>query len=144
MIFYSIIKVAHVFAIIAWMAGLFYMPRLFVYHSGVEQDSEAAQLFSTMEKRLYLIIMMPAMFLSLATGIILVMIPGVVSLQSGWIHLKLLCVSALVVLHHLYNRWHKSLTKGQMRDATTFFRIINEIPTLLLLIILICVIIKPF
>lgn len=140
--YYLWIKTLHVVAIIAWMAGLFYLPRIFVYHRGVEPNSEAAQLFRTMEKRLFSIIMIPAMILSLTSGLILTMIPGIWS--SGWLHLKLTCVVGLVVYQFLLNHWRLALEKGTCPHSSKFFRIINEIPTILLILIVICVIIKPF
>jgi putative membrane protein len=130
------------FAIVAWMAGLFYLPRLFVYHRGVDSKSEAAQLFQVMEYRLYKIIMVPSMLLSLASGIFLVIIQEVWS--SGWFHLKLTCVVGLVVFQHLLNYWRKQLATGECPRTTPFFRLINEVPTLLLIVIIISVIVKPF
>lgn len=144
MTLYTILKTLHLFAIIAWMAGLFYLPRLFVYHSTVAVDSEAARLFSVMEKRLFYIIMTPAMVLSLASGLILAIMPGIVDWRSGWIHVKLIAVGSLIAFQYLLNRWRVSLTKGQHVPSTRFFRVINELPTLLLLIILVCVVMKPF
>ena len=139
---YLWIKALHVFAIIAWMAGLFYLPRLFVYHVGVAPKSEAAQLFSVMEYRLYKIIMIPAMLLSLASGLFLVMIQQVMS--SGWFHLKLTCVVGLVVFQHLLNHWRKQLAIGMCTHTAPFFRLINEVPSVLLILIIVSVIVKPF
>lgn len=136
------IKVIHLISIIAWMAGLFYLPRLFVYHTGVDPQSEAAQLFKIMEYRLYKIIMVPSMLLSLASGIFLVMIQEVWSF--GWFHLKLTCVIGLVILQHLLNHWRKQLAFGVCTHTASFFRLINEVPTVLLIIIAISIIIKPF
>jgi len=139
---YLWIKALHVFAIIAWMAGLLYLPRLFVYHRGVDTKSEAAQLFQVMEYRLYKIIIVPAMFLSLASGIFLATMLQVWS--SGWFHIKLTCVVGLVVLQHLFNYWRKQLAIGMCTHTAPFFRLINEVPSLLLIVIIISVIIKPF
>ena len=139
---YLWIKAIHIIAIIAWMAGLFYLPRLFVYHVGVDPQSEAAQLFKVMEYRLYKIIMVPSMLLSLASGVFLVMIQEVLS--SGWFHLKMTCVVGLVVLQHLLNHWRHQLAMGTCIRTASFFRLINEAPTVLLIVIIISVIIKPF
>ncbi len=139
---YLWIKAIHVFAIIAWMAGLLYLPRLFVYHVGVDPTSEAAQLFAVMEYRLSKIIMMPSMLLSLASGIFLAMIQEVWS--SGWFHLKLTCVLSLLIFHHLLSHWRKQLALGTCVRNALFFRMINEVPSLLLIIIIISVIVKPF
>jgi putative membrane protein len=140
--YYLWIKALHMFAVIAWMAGLFYLPRLLVYHSGVDTKSEAAQLFTVMEYRLNRIIMIPSMLLSLASGIFLANIQDVWS--SGWFHIKLTCVVGLVVFHYLLNHWHKQLATGVCKRNTPFFRLINEVPTLLLIVIIISVIVKPF
>lgn len=140
--YYLWIKALHMFAIIAWMAGLFYMPRLLVYHSGVDTNSEAGRLFCIMENRLYKIIMVPSMLLSLASGIFLAMILHVWS--SGWFHIKLTCVVGLMIFHHMLNYWRRQLAAGVCKHAAPFFRLINEVPTLLLIVILISVIIKPF
>jgi putative membrane protein len=139
---YLWIKAIHMFAIVAWMAGLFYLPRLFVYHVGVSPKSEAAQLFSVMEYRLYRIIIVPSMLLSLASGFFLAMIQEVWS--SGWFHLKLTCVLFLVVLQHLFSHWRKQLATGTCTRNAPFFRIINEVPPLILIVIIISVIVKPF
>ncbi len=139
---YLWIKGLHVFSVISWMAGLLYLPRLFVYHVGVDSESEAAQLFKVMEYRLYKIIMVPSMLLSLASGIFLAMIQEVWS--SGWFHLKLTCVILLIIFHHLLSYWRKQLATGTCTRTASFFRLINEVPALLLIIIIISVIIKPF
>jgi putative membrane protein len=140
--YYLWIKAFHVIFVVTWMAGLFYLPRLFVYHVGVSPDSEAANLFKIMEYRLYRIIMIPSMFLSLAFGIILAIIPCTWS--SGWFHVKLFCVGGLVVFQHLLNHWRKQLERGTCLHSAKFFRMINEAPSILLVIIVISVIVKPF
>ena len=140
--YYLWVKVLHVLSITSWMAGLFYLPRLFVYHVDKPYRSDAALTFSVMEERLIRIIMRPAMIFSLATGIILATVPGVWS--SGWIHLKLLCVAGMVVYQTLLNHWRVELSLGKCTRSSKFFRIINEIPTILLIVIVICVIVKPF
>ena len=139
---YLWIKALHVFTIIAWMAGLLYLPRLFVYHVGVSPTSEAARLFTIMEYRLSKIIIVPSMFLSLASGFFLAMIQQTWS--SGWFHLKLACVVILLIFQHLLNRWRKQLALGACVHYASFFRIINEVPSLLLIVIIISVIVKPF
>lgn len=142
--YYLWIKTAHIVSVVSWMAGLFYLPRLFVYHKQAAEKGEAAKLFEIMEKRLYKIIMVPAMHLSLFFGIILVTIPGVIQWSSGWIHVKVLCVLFLVLFQYKLNQWRHELACGQNNKSEKFFRIINEIPPILLIIIVICVVIKPF
>lgn len=136
------IKMIHVFAVISWMVGIFYLPRLFVYHCNVTVGGEADVVFRVMERRLYRIIMVPAMIVSLVTGMLLILETR--ELGAGWFHLKLTAVLALVLYHHLLNRWRKQLSEGTCRHSSKFFRVINEIPTILLIIILICVILRPF
>lgn len=140
--YYLWFKVFHIIAIVAWMAGLLYLPRLFVYHKGVCSTSEAASLFIIMEYRLYKIIILPAMLFSLASGIILAMISDMWSF--GWLHLKVTCVFGLVIFQHLLNYWRKQLIQGTCTRTPAFFRMINELPFVLLVFIVICVIIKPF
>ncbi len=140
--YYLWFKVVHLFGIIAWMAGLFYLPRLFVYHAQVAPDSESAQLFQIMERRLYQIIMVPSMILSLASGAILAIIHDYWS--SGWFHLKLTGVLGLVLFQFLLNHWRHTLAKRNCPFGVKFFRIINEIPAVLLIIIIYSVVFKPF
>lgn len=140
--YYLTLKVIHVLSIISWMAGLLYLPRLFVYHAGVSAVSQTAQLFQTMERRLYYGIMVPAMIFSLASGGILASVLDVWS--SGWMHLKLSCIIVLVGFHHMLNHWRRSLATGDCQRSANFFRLINEIPTILLIIIVISVVVKPF
>jgi putative membrane protein len=140
--YYLWLKMLHLFGIISWMAGLFYLPRLFVYHRGVEPSSDTAQLFQTMERRLYNIIIMPSMILSLATGTILAIIQDYWS--SGWFHVKLTGVLGLVLFQFVLNHWRHTLADGSCSLGVTFFRIINEIPAVLLIIIIYSVVFKPF
>lgn len=138
---YLWIKAFHIIAVIAWMAGIFYLPRLFVYH--VETTNiDTKKTFIIMEHKLYKIIMQPSMHLSLLLGIILAMLPGTWS--SPWFHLKLLAVFFLVFFHLFLNKCRKELAEDRCTRSGRFFRIINEIPTLLLAIIVIAVVVKPF
>lgn len=136
------IKALHVIAIISWMAGLLYLPRLFVYHSQVSVGTDQSQTFKIMERRLYRFIMTPAMIVAWITGLLLVWLGGY--LGDGWFHAKLTLVIALTLSHaHL-----GSLAMGFAIDKNTksqkYFRIINELPTLLMIGIVILVIVKPF
>lgn len=140
--YYLLFKAFHLFGVIAWMAGLFYLPRLFVYHAGVAHESESAQLFCTMERRLYNIIIAPSMIFSLATGAVLAIIQDYWS--SGWLHVKLTGVLGLVLFQFLLNHWRHTLAEGTCSFGVKFFRIINEIPAVLLIIIIYSVVFKPF
>lgn len=134
-------RVFHVFSVIAWMAGLFYLPRLFAYHVDAIHK-ETRDTFCVMEKRLFFIIMQPAMYLSLAFGIILATIPNTWS--APWFHLKLTAIIVLIAYHHFLNRCRKDLLNERCKYSSKFFRIINELPSILLLIILIAVFVRPF
>lgn len=136
------IKAFHIICIIAWMAGLFYLPRLLVYHVQNRHNTEITTLFKAMEARLYKIIMMPAMIFSLISGAILANIS--LAWASKWMHLKLLAVISLMVFHFMLNHWRQSLATNNCHHSEKFFRIINEIPTILLIIIVVSVILKPF
>jgi putative membrane protein len=132
------IKFLHIVAIISWFAGLFYLPRLFVYHS---LNPEVAPLFKVMERKLYWIIMTPAALVAIASGLLLWYLQGIL---GGWIHAKLLLVIFLVIYHFFCFRWLKELDEDRGTHTARFFRIVNEIPTLLLLFIIYLVVFKPF
>lgn len=136
------LKAFHVIFIIAWMAGLFYLPRLFVYHCTIPFQSPTCLLFQKMEYRLYTYIMTPSQILSLASGVILATLLDTWSFH--WMHLKLFCVLLLVIFHHTLNYWRQQLAQGGCSHRERFFRIINELPTILLILIVISVIVKPF
>ncbi|MCP5369866.1 MAG: protoporphyrinogen oxidase HemJ [Rickettsiaceae bacterium] len=136
-------KVAHIIAVICWMAGLFYLPRLFVYHSNIEPGSETDLLFQTMERRLLRGIMNPAMVATYIFGILIAYIYGIEALGI-WFHIKVLAVLALSAFHGFLAKCRKDFVNGINKNSANFFRIINEIPTILLIIIVIMVIVKPF
>ena len=142
---YVWIKAFHIIAVVAWMAGLLYLPRLFVYHCAAEHGSVQAQTFITMERRLLRAIMNLAMLVSLVLGAILLAQPGMVDWAGDiWIYLKLAFVAVLVVMHGLLARWRKAFEAGENRRDARFFRRINEVPTLALIAIVIFVVVKPF
>jgi protoporphyrinogen IX oxidase len=141
---YPWIKVCHIVSIVAWMAGLFYLPRLFVYHAEAPRGSETAETFKVMERRLLRGIMNPAMTASYLFGILLALTPGLVDWHRGWIYGKLAAVAALTLLHHMLALWRKDFAADRNRHSARFYRIANEIPTLLLIIIVGLVVVKPF
>lgn len=136
------VKVLHVLAIISWMAGLLYLPRLFVYHAGVAIDSDADQLFRVMERRLYKAIMTPAMIVAWVTG--LYMAWRSFGFLGGWLHAKLLLVVLMSAHHGFQKRWLNAFAEGRNDKTSRFFRFQNEVPTLLMIGIVIFVIVKPF
>ncbi len=138
---YVWIKAFHVMAVIAWMAGLFYLPRLFVYHCIAGQEGETHELLKVMEYKLYRYIMVPAMYASWAAGLSMIAVLG---LSDIWLHVKLTMVVALTGFHFLLAHHKNQFRDGSNRRAEKYFRMINEIPTLLMVVIVIMVIVKPF
>jgi len=134
------IKALHIVFVIAWFAGLFYLPRLFVYHAQSE-DASSRERFKVMERKLYRGIMMPAMLLTLASGLWLWLGFG---FTGGWLHLKVALVAVLVAYHF----WLRALMGAFARDANrhghVFYRWVNEMPTVLLVAIVILAVVKPF
>ncbi len=126
------------------MAGLLYLPRLFVYHAQTTPGSEVSTYFKTMEHRLLRIIMLPAMLLTFFFGLLLYFIPGIVDMSDGWFHAKLFLVFLLAGLHGFMGRWYKEFRLDKRLHSARFFRIVNEIPALIMIAIVILVIVKPF
>ena len=140
---YDWIKAIHVISIIAWMAGLLYLPRLFVYHCDVAAGSEASETFKVMERRLLRAIMNPAMIAAWIFGIaLLVLNPG--WFEMGWIHAKLAFVVGLTGVHMMMARWRRAFAEDRNQRPQRFFRIMNEVPTLLMIGVVIFVVVKPF
>ena len=140
---YGVLKALHVLGVITWMAGMFYLPRLFVYHAEAGPGTPQSETFKVMERRLLRAIMNPAMVATWAFGIgMLVMIPD--WLSDGWLHAKLTLVAVMTVVHHLYARWRKTFERDENRRSARFYRVWNEVPTVLLLGIVFLVILKPF
>ena len=141
---YPWIKSFHIVSVVAWMAGLLYLPRLYVYHSMAPVESDLAETFKVMERRLQLGIMTPAMLATWGFGLLLAATPGVVDWWMGWIWAKLAVVIGLTVFHMALSRWRVAFSADQNRLSTRFFRIINELPTLALIAIVVLVVVKPF
>jgi protoporphyrinogen IX oxidase len=141
---YPWIKSVHILAVIAWMAGLLYLPRLFVYHAMSAPGSEQSETFKIMERRLLRGIMTPAMLGALAFGLPLAGTPGVVDWHRGWIWAKLVLVAGLVLFHAALAHWRREFAEDRNRHAPRFFRVINELPSLALIGIVILVVVKPF
>ena len=139
------VKSAHVIAVIAWMAGLLYLPRLFVYHAEAAPGSDTAATLAVMEARLLRRIMNPAMIATWLLGLWLAFTPGVVAWSdSGWIYAKLALVVALTVHHHLCGQWRKQLAAGRNRHSPRFYRYANEVPAVVMALIVILVVARPF
>ena len=141
--YYLIFKSLHLIAVISWMAGLLYIPRIFVYHVENSEKKETAEIFEVMEKRLYFYIMRPAMILSWLFGIILIYINGIDIFSQLWMHIKLGLVVLLTIYHEYLGICLKSLKLKTNTKTSKFFRIINEVPTIILIFIIFIVIFKP-
>jgi putative membrane protein len=137
-------KALHVMAVIAWLAGMFYLPRLYVYHCEVPRGSAESERFKVMERRLLKQIINPAMIAAWTFGILLVLTPGVLDWSSGWWHVKLACVLLLSGFHGAASKWRRAFLEDRNTRPARFFRIANEVPTVLMAIIVIVVIVKPF
>jgi protoporphyrinogen IX oxidase len=139
---YLWLKALHVIAVISWMAGMLYLPRLFVYHAASEPGSAQAETFKVMEARLLKFIMTPAMIVTWIAGIALVVLGQWVG--AGWFHAKLALVLVLTVMHGLLSHWVTEFSYERNKHSQKFYRIINEIPTVLLILIVILAVVKPF
>jgi putative membrane protein len=139
---YLWIKAFHIIAVISWMAGMLYLPRLFVYHTAAEPGSQQAKTFEVMEHRLLTYIMTPAMGLTWILGIAL-MVEGQ-WFAAGWLHAKLVLVIIMSGMHGAMSRWARDFRDGRNTRSQKFYRIINEVPTILMIIIVILVVVKPF
>jgi len=140
---YLLLKSLHLIAVIAWMAGLLYLPRIFVYHVENSEKEEITKIFETMEKRLYFYIMRPAMVLTWLFGIMLIYNIGHEVFSYLWIQVKLFLVILLTIYHEYLGKCLKTLKLGTNKRSSKFFRIINEIPTVLLIFIVFVIIFKP-
>ena len=143
MYLYLLFKSLHLIAVISWMAGLLYLPRIFVYHVENIDKNESVEIFKIMERKLYFYIMYPAMVLSWIFGLILIGILGFSSLFFLWLKLKILLVFLLTIYHFYLGYCLKSLRENINKKSSKFFRIINEIPTIILIFVVFIVIFKP-
>lgn len=139
---YEVLKALHIVSVIAWMAGLLYLPRLFVYHAEAEKGSAQSETFKVMERRLLRGIMNPAMGAVWIFGLLLAWQRD--WWQAGWWQAKVAFVIGLTVVHHLYARWRKDFAADRNARPARFYRMWNEVPTLLMIVIVFLVVLKPF
>lgn len=139
---YNWVKALHVISVIAWMAGLLYLPRLFVYHSQSQVGSNQSQTFKTMERRLLRAIMNPAMIFTWIFGAWMYYSLG--AWTEGWAHAKITLVVVLTIFHMVMGKWRKDFERDANKHAESFYRIANEVPTVIMIAIVILVIVKPF
>lgn len=135
-------KTLHIISVIAWMAGLFYLPRLFVYHSTAEIGSEMSETFKVMERRLLRAITTPAMFASLIFGIFLLF--EINAWNQGWLHVKLTSIVLMLAFHVFLVKYQRDFLADRNTKSEKFYRMINEVPTVLMVVIVAMVILKPF
>tara|TARA_B110001450_G_scaffold133964_1_gene125804 strand:- start:341 stop:775 length:435 start_codon:yes stop_codon:yes gene_type:complete len=140
---YLLFKSLHLIAVISWMAGLLYLPRIFVYHVENIKNENSSSIFKIMERKLYFYIMTPAMVLTWIFGLILISFLGFEALSTSWIKLKLLLVVLLTLYHFYLSRLLSDFKLDQNTKSSKFFRIINEVPTILLIFIVFIVVFKP-
>ena len=142
--FYLWIKTGHVVALIAWMAAMFYLPRLYVYHAGAPVGSELSETLKVMERRLLKAIMTPAMLATWAFGLWAAFDYGWFTDGTKWLHVKLIFVLAMTGFHGACAKWRKDFAADRNQRPARFYRIANEVPTLLLLVIAVLAVVKPF
>jgi putative membrane protein len=137
-------KALHVIAVIAWMAGMLYLPRLYVYHCELRPGSAESERFKVMERRLLKQIINPAMIATWTLGILLVLTPGIIRWSAGWWQVKLAAVLLLSGFHGVLSRWRRDFLADRNRHAQRWYRFANEVPTLLVIVIVLMVIVRPF
>ena len=142
MLVYDWVKALHVIAVIAWMAGMLYLPRLFVYHCAAEPGSKQSETFKVMERRLLRAIINPAMIATWLLRLGLAFEGGWFALH--WLQAKIVLVLALSGIHGLLARWRKDFAQDRNRHSQKFYRIINEVPTVMMILIVLVVVLKPF
>jgi putative membrane protein len=141
---YPWVKSLHIIAVIAWMAGLLYLPRLYVYHAGVPSESNRAKMLAIMEWRLLHAIMLPAAAMTYGFGLLLAATPGAVDWDRWWVWAKLGLVLVLTLFHLLLGYWRRDFAAGKISHSPKFFRIMNELPTIAMILIVLLVVAKPF
>ena len=142
--FYFWIKAFHIIAVIAWMAGMLYLPRLYAYHCEVTPGSSESERFKVMERRLLRAIVNPAMIAVWVLGLTLVFMPASGGGAQPWLHAKLLLVVILSAVHVLFAIWRKDFARDANTRSQRFYRIVNEVPTILMIAIVILAVVKPF
>jgi len=141
--YFEWIKALHASFVIFWMSGMLYLPRLFVYHTEVTQGTPEDERFKTMERRLLRIIINPAMIIAVTTGLMMVHVFGK-AIMEPWFYIKVSAVLVMVTLHGFLAKWRKDFERGKNKHSRKFYAIINEVPAVLILIIVFMVILKPF
>ena len=137
-------KALHIVAVIAWMAGMLYLPRLYVYHCEAAVGSEGSERYKIMERKLYKQIMTPAMLTTFGLGIVLALTPGLVDWHAGWFYVKLVAVVLMGGFHGAMGKWRRQFLNDQRVRSQRFYRIANEVPTVLMVVAVVMVVVQPF
>jgi putative membrane protein len=137
-------KALHLIAVMSWMAGLLYLPRLFVYHTQAAVGSDKSETFKVMEDRLYSYIMQPAFILTWIIGGLMLYANWEGIMAMGWMHAKLMLVILMTGFHHVLGAWRKKFARDENSKSDKFYRVANEVPTLLMIVIVVLAIVKPF
>lgn len=140
---YPWIKALHIISVIAWMAGMLYLPRLFIYHCDAAPGSAMSETFKVMERRLLRAIINPAMIATFVFGGLLLAVPGIVDWNAWWIYAKLTLVLGMGAVHGEFSRWRRDFELDRNERPAKFYRLMNEIPTVLMIGIVILVVVKP-
>ena len=141
---YPLIKAFHVISMVAWMAAILYLPRLFVYHTTAKKKSESSEMLKIMEYRLQKFIMNPAMILTIFFGFLLLKTDGIINWDEKWLYFKLFIVFLMLIVHHLLSKYRIDFYMDKNNRSKKFYKILNEVPTVLLIIIILLVYLKPF
>ena len=141
---YPWLKALHIISVIAWMAAMLYLPRLFVYHADAEPGSDKSETFKVMERRLLRAIMTPAMVASLLFGGALLLLPGIVDWHAGWIWIKIAMVAGLLIIHERLASWQRDFARDRNRKTARFYRMVNEVPAVLVIATVVLAVVKPF
>lgn len=143
-VLYPWTKAFHIVSLIAWMAGMLYLPRLYVYHCQVPRGSAESERFKVMERRLLRQIVNPAMIATFTFGIILALTPSLIDWSAVWWQVKLICVLLLSGFHGALARWRRDFLEDRNTRSQRFYRIANEVPTVLMVVIVVMVVVQPF
>ena len=141
---YLWLKAFHIIGVVTWFAAMFYLPRLFVYHTECDIGSQQSETFKVMERRLFRVIMNPAMVASMAFGIVLVLNLDNSVWSEVWIYVKLVCVVGLLASHMMMGSWRRAFAENRNSRPQSFYRTMNEVPTFLMIVVVIFVVVRPF
>ena len=142
--FYEWMLALHIISVIAWMAGMLYLPRLYAYHAAAEPGSDQSETFKVMERRLLRGIINPAMISAVIFGVLLALTPGILDFGDGWVWVKLAALTILFSIHGYLSRCRRDFENDANRHSVRFHKIVNEVPAALIVVIVIMVVVKPF